>query len=51
MLGSAALDQTIVSTTIRTIADDLHGLNLQAWATTAYLITATIFHPAVREAI
>ncbi len=47
MLGImlAALDQTIVSTSIRTIADDLHGLNLQAWATTAYLITATISTP------
>ncbi|MGH3718386.1 MAG: MFS transporter [Pseudonocardiaceae bacterium] len=41
----AALDQTIVSTAIRTIADDLHGLNLQAWATTAYLITSTISTP------
>jgi EmrB/QacA subfamily drug resistance transporter len=47
MLGVllAALDQTIVSTAIRTIADDLHGLNLQAWATTAYLITETISTP------
>jgi EmrB/QacA subfamily drug resistance transporter len=47
MLGMflAALDQTIVSTAIRTIADDLHGLDLQAWATTAYLITATISTP------
>jgi MFS family permease len=47
MLGIllAALDQTIVSTAIRTIADELHGLNLQAWATTAYLITATISTP------
>ncbi|WP_232661554.1 MDR family MFS transporter [Pseudonocardia sp. TRM90224] len=41
----AALDQTIVATAIRTIADDLHGLSLQAWATTAYLITATISTP------
>ncbi|MEU6645972.1 MFS transporter [Saccharomonospora sp. NPDC046836] len=41
----AALDQTIVSTAIRTIADDLHGLSLQAWITTAYLITATIATP------
>jgi EmrB/QacA subfamily drug resistance transporter len=41
----AALDQTIVATAIRTIADDLHGLELQAWATTAYLITATITTP------
>jgi EmrB/QacA subfamily drug resistance transporter len=41
----AALDQTIVATSIRTISDDLHGLSLQAWATTAYLITATISTP------
>jgi EmrB/QacA subfamily drug resistance transporter len=41
----AALDQTIVATSIRTIADDLHGLDEQAWATTAYLITATIVTP------
>ena len=41
----AALDQTIVATAIRTIADDLKGLEHQAWATTAYLITATIVTP------
>jgi EmrB/QacA subfamily drug resistance transporter len=41
----AALDQTIVATSIRTIADDLDGLSLQAWATTAYLITGTISTP------
>ena len=41
----AALDQTIVATAIRTIADDLNGLSLQAWATTAYLITSTISTP------
>ena len=47
MLGMflAALDQTIVSTAIRTIADDLGGLSQQAWATTAYLITSTIATP------
>src|SRR3954453_10657871 len=47
MLGMflAALDQNIVATSIRTIADDLNGLNLQAWATTAYLLTATISTP------
>jgi EmrB/QacA subfamily drug resistance transporter len=47
MLGMflAALDQMIVATAIRTIADDLHGLDLQAWVTTAYLITATISTP------
>ena len=41
----AALDQTIVATAIRTIADDLQGLNHQAWDTTAYLITSTIVTP------
>ncbi len=40
-----ALDQTIVSTSIRTIADQLHGLSMQAWVTTAYLITSTITTP------
>jgi EmrB/QacA subfamily drug resistance transporter len=47
MLGMflAALDQTIVASAIRTIGDDLHGLSLQAWVTTAYLITATISTP------
>ncbi len=40
-----ALDQTIVSTAIRTIADDLNGLSVQAWVTTAYLITSTITTP------
>jgi EmrB/QacA subfamily drug resistance transporter len=47
MLGMflAALDQTIVATAIRTIGDDLHGLSVQAWVTTAYLITATISTP------
>ena len=41
----AALDQTIVSTSIRVIADDLHGLSAQAWVTTAYLITSTVTTP------
>jgi EmrB/QacA subfamily drug resistance transporter len=47
MLGMflAALDQTVVSTAIRTVADDLHGYDLQAWATTAFLITSTIATP------
>src|SRR3954454_16660512 len=47
MLGMflAALDQTIVASAIRTIGDDLHGLSVQAWVTTAYLITATISTP------
>ena len=41
----ASLDQTIVGTSIRTIADDLKGLSLQAWVTTAYLVTSTISTP------
>ncbi|WP_372435026.1 MDR family MFS transporter [Actinotalea soli] len=41
----AALDQTIVATAIRTIGDDLDGLSLQAWVTTAYLMTSTISTP------
>jgi len=41
----SALDQTIVGTAIRTIGDDLHGLSLQAWVTTAYLIVSTISTP------
>jgi EmrB/QacA subfamily drug resistance transporter len=41
----AALDQTVVATAIRTIADDLQGYDLQAWATTAFLITSTIATP------
>jgi EmrB/QacA subfamily drug resistance transporter len=47
MLGMflAALDQTVVSTAIRVIADDLKGFDLQAWATTAFLITSTITTP------
>ena len=32
----AALDQNIVGTAIKTIADELHGLSAQAWVTTAY---------------
>jgi EmrB/QacA subfamily drug resistance transporter len=41
----AALDQTIVSAAMRTIADQLHGQTMQAWGTTAYLITSTISTP------
>jgi MFS family permease len=41
----AALDQSIVGTAIRTIADDLNGLSVQAWVTTAYLITSTLTTP------
>ena len=41
----AALDQTIVSSAMRVIADDLHDLAGQAWVVTAYLITSTIVTP------
>lgn len=41
----SSLDQTVVSTAIRTIGDDLNGLDKQAWVTTAYLITSTIMTP------
>jgi EmrB/QacA subfamily drug resistance transporter len=47
MLGMflAALDMTVVSVAIRTIADELQGFELQVWATTAFLITSTISTP------
>jgi EmrB/QacA subfamily drug resistance transporter len=47
MLGMflAALDQTIVSTALPTIAGDLHGLNHLSWVVTAYLISSTISLP------
>ncbi|HWO64293.1 MAG TPA: MFS transporter, partial [Umezawaea sp.] len=41
----AALDQTIVGTAIVRIANDLDGFDLQAWVSTAYLITSTIVTP------
>jgi EmrB/QacA subfamily drug resistance transporter len=41
----SALDQSVVGTAMRTIADDLNGLSAQAWVTTAYLITSTIATP------
>jgi EmrB/QacA subfamily drug resistance transporter len=41
----SALDQTIVSTAIKTIGNDLDGLSAQAWVTTAFLITSTISAP------
>lgn len=41
----SALDQTVVSTSMRTIADDLDGMSLQAWVTTSYMIMSTISTP------
>ncbi len=47
MLGMflSALDQTIVSTALPTIAGDLHGLNHLSWVVTAYLLASTITTP------
>lgn len=39
------LDHTIVSTSLRVIADDLRGFSQMALATTSYLISATIAMP------
>lgn len=41
----AALDMTIMGSASKTIADNLHGQTIQAWVTTAYLITSTISTP------
>ncbi len=41
----AALDQNVVGTAMKTIADELHGLDQQVWVTTAYMITSTISTP------
>lgn len=41
----AALDQTIVSTALPTIASDLHGLNKLSWVATAYLLASAVVTP------
>lgn len=41
----AALDQTIVSTALPTIAGELGGLTHLSWVVTAYLLTSTIVGP------
>jgi EmrB/QacA subfamily drug resistance transporter len=41
----SALDTMIMASALRTVADELHGLTMQAWVTTAYLITATVSTP------
>ena len=41
----SSLNQTVVGTSMRTIADDLDGQALQAWVTTAFLIVSTVSTP------
>ena len=41
----SSLNQTVIGTAMKTIADDLGGLALQAWATTAFLIAMTVTQP------
>lgn len=41
----AALDQTIVSTSMPTIASEFDHLNEQSWIATSYLLTSTVFQP------
>jgi EmrB/QacA subfamily drug resistance transporter len=41
----SALDQTIVSTAMPVIIGQLHGLELYAWVTTAYLLSSTVMVP------
>src|SRR4029077_11459119 len=41
----AALDQTVVGVAMPRIVSDLHGIELYAWVTTAYLITSTAVVP------
>ena len=41
----SALDQTIVSTAMPRIIEQLQGLDLYAWVTTAYMLTSTITVP------
>ncbi|MGB4967562.1 MAG: MDR family MFS transporter [Candidatus Saccharimonadales bacterium] len=41
----AALDQTIVSTALPKIANDLHGLSEYSWVATAYLLTSAVSTP------
>lgn len=44
-LFMASLNQTVIGTAMKTIADDLGGLSMQAWVTTAFLIASTVGTP------
>jgi len=41
----AALDQTIVSTALKSIVEDFNGLTHYTWVVTAYLLTSTASTP------
>ena len=41
----SALDQTIVSTALPRIVQELKGLNVYSWVTTTYLLTSTVMVP------
>jgi EmrB/QacA subfamily drug resistance transporter len=41
----SALDQTIVATAMPRIIEELRGLSMYAWATTAYMLTSTVTVP------
>lgn len=41
----SALDQTIVSTAMPRIIEELRGLSMYAWVTTAYMLTSTVSVP------
>ena len=41
----SALDRTVVSTALPTIAGDLHGLNDLSWVITSYLLASTVTIP------
>ena len=41
----ACLDGTIVSTALKTIAQELNGMDIYSWAITAYLLCETILIP------
>jgi EmrB/QacA subfamily drug resistance transporter len=41
----AALDQTIVSTALKSIVEDINGLDHYTWVVTAYLLTSTASTP------
>ncbi|MSX19088.1 MAG: MFS transporter, partial [Actinobacteria bacterium] len=41
----AALDQTIVSTALKSIVEDFNGLDHYTWVVTAYLLTSTASTP------